>query len=34
MYFVMGLYILSGLLLLLAIRPTVTARGPVPAPAH
>jgi D-galactonate transporter len=34
MYFVMGLYILSGLLLLLAIRPTATARGPVPAPAH
>ena len=34
MYFVMGLYILSGLLLLLAIRPTVTARGPMPAPAH
>jgi len=34
MYFVMGLYILSGLLLLLAIRPTVTARGAVSAPAY
>jgi MFS family permease len=34
MYFVMALYILSGTLLLLAIRPTATAGVPAAAPAH
>lgn len=34
MYFVMALYILSGVLLLLTIRPVATARRAVPAPAH
>jgi MFS family permease len=34
MYFVMGLYILSGLLLLLAIKPVASARSAMPAPAH
>jgi len=34
MYFVMALYILSGTLLLLAIRPKATAGVPAAAPAH
>jgi MFS family permease len=34
LYFVMALYLLSGLLLLLAIRPASTARAPAGAPAH
>jgi MFS family permease len=34
MYFVMALYLLSGTLLLLAIRPTSTAGVPAGAPAH
>jgi nitrate/nitrite transporter NarK len=33
-YFVMGLYLLSGMLLLLTIRPTSTAGVPAPAAAH
>ena len=33
-YFVMGLYLLSGALLLLTIRPTSTAGVPAPAAAH
>jgi len=34
MYFVIAPYLLSGTLLLLAIRPTSTAGVPVAAPAH
>jgi MFS family permease len=34
LYFVIALYLLSGLLLLLAIRPTSTAGAPAGAPAH
>ena len=34
MYFVMALYILSGVLLLLAIRPASAAQSPAVAPAH
>jgi MFS-type transporter involved in bile tolerance (Atg22 family) len=34
MYFVITLYLLSGILLLLAIRPASTARIPAAAPAH
>ena len=34
MYFVIALYLLSGILLLLAIRPASTAGVPVTAPAH
>jgi MFS-type transporter involved in bile tolerance (Atg22 family) len=34
MYFVIALYLLSGILLLLAIRPASTAGVPAVAPAH
>jgi MFS family permease len=34
MYFVMALYVLSGLLLLFTIRPALTVRTPMAAPAH
>ena len=34
MYFVIALYLLSGIFLLLAIRPASTAGVPVAAPAH
>jgi hypothetical protein len=34
MYFVIALYLLSGLLLLLTIRPTATAGVPAPVAAH
>ncbi|MBR1269325.1 hypothetical protein JQ629_17555, partial [Bradyrhizobium sp. AUGA SZCCT0222] len=34
MYFVIALYLLSGLLLLLTIRPASTAAMPAAAPAH
>ena len=34
MYFVIALYLLSGTLLLLAIRPASTAGVPAAAPAH
>ena len=34
MYFVITLYLLSGILLLLAIRPASTAGMPAAAPAH
>jgi hypothetical protein len=34
MYFVIALYLLSGTLLLLAIRPASTTGVPVAAPAH
>jgi hypothetical protein len=34
MYFVIALYLLSGIFLLLAIRPTSTAGVPAVAPAH
>ena len=33
-YFVIALYLLSGMLLLLTVRPTSTAGVPVAAPAH
>jgi D-galactonate transporter len=34
MYFVMALYVLSGLLLLFTVRPALTVRAPMAAPAH
>jgi len=34
MYFMIALYLLSGIFLLLAIRPASTASVPVAAPAH